>query len=225
MRSTYLWQGGDDIQTKRLAYQTSRGAVSDNIQRYMTENPNSSGADLKSELNVRFADVNDSHHAFTMLCKARQSKNETIQIYAEKLYASANNAFAKMDKVIVESQCVGFFIDGLYHDFLRMKVMREDPKTFQAALQSALAEQNFRKRFQLRTNNTHSGTMRNKEPMEIYHIRPPKKCFLCKKVRHLAKHCRSRSVNVVEQVQNTEVRDRNCWRCGHAGHFKRNCPN
>ena len=69
-----LLAGGDDIQTKRLAYQTSRGAVSDYIQRYMTENPNSSWADLKSELNVRFAEVNDSHHAFTMLHKARQSK-------------------------------------------------------------------------------------------------------------------------------------------------------
>ena len=60
------------VKTKRLAYQTSRGAVSDYIQRYMTEDPNSSWADLKSELNFRFAEVNDSHHAFTMLHKARQ---------------------------------------------------------------------------------------------------------------------------------------------------------
>ena len=70
--------GGDDIQTKRLAYQTNRGAVSDYIQRYMTENPNSSWADLKSDPNVRFAEVNDSHHAFTMLCNARPLKNETV---------------------------------------------------------------------------------------------------------------------------------------------------
>ena len=47
-----LLAGGDDIQTKRLAYQTSRCAVSDYIQRYMTENPKSSWADLKSELNL-----------------------------------------------------------------------------------------------------------------------------------------------------------------------------
>ena len=114
-----------------------------------------------------------------------------------------------MDKVVVESQLVGFFIDGLYHDFLRMKVMRENPKTFQAAVQSALAEQNLRKRFPLRTNDTHSGITRNEEPMEIYHTRPQKKCFLCKNVGHLAKHCRSRSVNVVKQMQNAEVKDRN----------------
>ena len=33
---------GDDDQTKWLAYLTSRGAVSDYIQRYITEHPNSS---------------------------------------------------------------------------------------------------------------------------------------------------------------------------------------
>ena len=49
--------------------------------------------------------------------------------------------------------------------------MRENSKTFQAAVQSALAEQNLRKRLQLRTNDTHSGTMKNEEPMEIYHKR------------------------------------------------------
>ena len=50
---------------KSLAYQTNRGAVSDYIQRYMTEHPNSSWKDLKSELKIRFAEVNDSHHSFT----------------------------------------------------------------------------------------------------------------------------------------------------------------
>ena len=86
-----------------------------------------------------------------MLHKARQTKSETVQVYAERLNALANDAFAKVDKGVVESQLVGFFIDGLFHDYLRMKVMRENPKTFQAAVQSALAEQNLRKRFQLRT--------------------------------------------------------------------------
>ena len=56
----------------------------------MTEHPNSLWEDLKSELNIRFAEVNDSHHAFTMLCKARQRKTETVQVYSERLYALAN---------------------------------------------------------------------------------------------------------------------------------------
>ena len=65
----------------------------------------------------------------------------SVQVYAERLYALANDAFAKVDKAVVESQLVEFVIDGLYHDFLCMKVMRENLKTFQAALQSALAKQ------------------------------------------------------------------------------------
>ena len=112
----YILVSWDDDQTKRLAYHTSRGAVSNYIKRYMTEHHNSSWEDLKSELNIRFGEVNDFHHAFTMLHKARQTKSETVQVYAERLYALANDAFAKLDKGIVESQLVSFFIDGLFHD-------------------------------------------------------------------------------------------------------------
>ena len=76
----------------------------DYIQRYMTEHPNSSCEDLKSKLNnIRFAVVNDSHHAFTMLCKARQTMSEAVQVY-ERLYALANDAFAKVYRGVVESQ-------------------------------------------------------------------------------------------------------------------------
>ena len=55
---------------------------------------------LKSVLNVRFAEVHDPHHTFTMLCKARQVKNESVQAYAESLYAMENNTFANVDKAV-----------------------------------------------------------------------------------------------------------------------------
>ena len=111
-----------------------------------------------------------------MLHKARQTKSKTAQVYAERLYALANDAFANVDKDVVESQLLyalgndafanvdkdaesqigGFFMDSLFHHYLRMKVMRENHKTFQAAAQSALAEQNLRKRFQIRTVDSQS---------------------------------------------------------------------
>ena len=78
----------------------------------MTKHPNSSWQDLKLELNIRFAKVIESHHAFTILCNAKQTESETVQVFAEKLYALASNAFAKVDKGVVESQLVGFSIDG-----------------------------------------------------------------------------------------------------------------
>ena len=60
-----------------------------------------------------------------------------------------------------------------------MKVMSKNPKTFQAAVQSALAEHNLRKRFQLRTVDSQFSKSRTEEPMEVDHISPQKKCFLC----------------------------------------------
>ena len=51
---------------------------------------------------MRFAEVNDPHHAFTLLCKARQVKYESVHIYAERQHALANDAFTKVDKAAVE---------------------------------------------------------------------------------------------------------------------------
>ena len=65
-----LLSGGDGAKTKLLAYQMSQGAVSDYIQHYMTEHPNNTWEQLKGELNVCFAEVNDQHYVFFMLCKA-----------------------------------------------------------------------------------------------------------------------------------------------------------
>ena len=55
-----------------------------------------------------------------------------------------------------------------------MKVMRENPKTFQAAVQYALVEQNFDKRFHLRPNDHEHPQTRTEVTMEIDHIRPQK---------------------------------------------------
>ena len=96
----------------------------------MPEYPENSWEQLKSELNVRFGEVNDPHQAFTMLWKGRQVKNESVQVNAERLYAMTNDKFVKVDKTVVESQLVRFLIDGLYHDFLHVEVMRENPKHF-----------------------------------------------------------------------------------------------
>ena len=89
----------------------------------MTEHPNNTWEQLRGELNVHFAEVNDQHHAFTIIHKAQQHKTETVQAYAVRLYALAQDALEKTNMALVESQLIGFFIEGLYYDFLHMKVM------------------------------------------------------------------------------------------------------
>ena len=115
-----------------------------------------------------------------MLHKARQVKNESVQVYAQRLYALANDAFTKVDKAVVELQLVAFFIDGLYHDFLCMKVMREN-STFHCQ------KKNLRKIFQLRSNDHDNPKGRTEEPMENTSLKTSEKMFLMLQGGHLAK--------------------------------------
>ena len=49
------------------------------------------------------------------------------------------------------TQLVGYFIDGLVSDQIKMKLLRVNPPTLDEAVNSAIYEVNLRKRFSLRT--------------------------------------------------------------------------
>ena len=75
-------------------------------------------------------------------CYLRQGKLDmSLYRFMQTFYALVSDAFKNVCKAFVGSLLVWFFIDGLYHYFLHMKVMRKNPKTFQAAVQSTTAEQ------------------------------------------------------------------------------------
>ena len=237
-----LLTNADGPQTKRIAYQASKGAVSDFIHRYIQANPNNTWDQLKNELAARFSEIQDSQHAFTMLRQTKQKSGETVQIYAERLFSLAQEAFASQQGGLaaVENQMIGFFVDGLMYDYLKMKILRENPNTFQAAVTVAMNEQNLRKRFDLRS--TGNPSPRKEEPMEIGHLRP-RTCYNCHRQGHIKKNCpklkgtyhQKGYVNMVgEQRQRANYqsnfrgnRDRQqmlCFHCHSPGHFKRECP-
>ena len=62
-----LLVGLNEKQTKHPAYQTNYNAISDCIQYFMTENPESTLEQMKSELSARFTEVNDSQYVFMIL--------------------------------------------------------------------------------------------------------------------------------------------------------------
>ena len=75
---------------------------------------------------------------------------------------------------------------------MKVKVMRDNSRNFQAAFDVSLTEQNLRKRFNLRSGKSESnwGDSSGHQPMEVDHIRPAQRCFKCNKKDHIARDCR-----------------------------------
>jgi len=199
-----------DNQLKLVAYQSSRGLVSDYINRYLTDYPDETWASLKGELKARFAEIQDPHYALALLKTVKQKSDENVQLFAERLLSLSNEAYENVNDNLemIESQLIGTFIDGLRFDYLRLKLMRENPPTLAAAVTSAMAEQNLRARFELRSNlsqnyaqptlngpvshNYAQPTLNGPVPMEIDHLRPSNRCRYCKKQGHVIQDCRRR---------------------------------
>ena len=140
--------GLTDDRVKMVAYQSSRGAVSDFIKRYLHDNEGNNWGQLKTELTLRFAEISDSQHTFVFLRKIKQKPEENVQLYAERLLSLAEEAFTGQNGGVaaIERQLVGFFIHGLAHNYLKIKVMGENSATLQAAVASAMTEQNLKKK-------------------------------------------------------------------------------
>lgn len=215
-------------QVKMVAYQSCKGPVSDFLKRHLAENQGQAWADIKKELTSRFAEVTDNQYALSLLRKVRQKQGESIQVYAERLMTLSEDAFD--DPAAAQQQLIGFFIDGLGQDYMKMKIMRANPDSLQAAIKIGNEEQNLRRRFDLRSHN-HSqsfyGTV--DEPMEIGHARPSIRCYKCNKQGHKAKECRLRKtvVNAVNNVGNSDRprprADIVCWYCEKRGHIAKDC--
>ena len=233
--------GCDDDHLKMLALQTADGPLSDYIHRWISAHQDQTWLQLRVELQSRFAEVIDKSNALGLLRRIRQERNENVQIYAERLLNLAEDAFQgegqnPAELAPIERQLVGFFTDGLYYDYLKIKVMRENPEELRRAVALAMAEQNLRKRFNLRTGRQlDDREYREIEPMDVSAARP-QYCRVCRRQGHTAANCRARrpgaspgqNVAVIQRAR--AQRGRNwtppairCWLCNRVGHFKANC--
>ena len=88
-----------------------------------------------------------------LLRKVQQKPGETVQVYAERLLTLAEDAYPAQQGAAVQRQQIDIFVDGLQEDQLKLKVLRANPQTLDAAVTTATNEQNLRKRFSLRTRH------------------------------------------------------------------------
>ena len=100
----------NEDQTKLVAYKTSRGAVSDYLDRVLNEHPGYEWERIKNELSSRFAEISDAQHAFTLLHKIKQKHEENIPVFAERLLSLANQAYSddSLRTAEVQKQLVQF---------------------------------------------------------------------------------------------------------------------
>jgi hypothetical protein len=146
----------------KIAHLTCSGPVADFIKRYFEENnakrQPTSWRTLCVLLDNRFGDVTDAHQALAQLRQIRQGADEPVQLYGERFLKVAELAYPdaqlqRETKEFIQRQLVDVFCDGLYFDYLRMKILREQPRTFDAALALAMREQTLRRRFNMRADN------------------------------------------------------------------------
>ncbi len=112
----------------------------------------------------------------------------------------AEEAFGGATNREVDRQLIDVFVDGLASDQLKMKILRDNPHTLQAAIVITTNELNLRNRVALCTSKP-TTPQRNIEPMEIDSSRRLK-CYKCQRTGHIASNCRSVQTVEGRQINN-----------------------
>ena len=127
---------------KRVLFSTANGPVSLFLERFLRDNETATYKQILDELRKRFSNTANTHAAQQALRHLKQSPQENVQTFYEKVLDLAEQAF--VDDAINDpgnqNQLLTLFIDGLADVRIRKCVIRKRPKTLNDALAHAIDE-------------------------------------------------------------------------------------
>ena len=135
-----------------IAFKSSRSIVSDFIQNWLQKNANENWPELKLTLNERFGEFRDEYVIFRRLRAIIQHNNEPILAFAQRLREIADKCFELYDQKsnLIQTQLIGIFTDGLHKDEFKLKIIQENPKTLQDAIDLISKEERSLQIFNIR---------------------------------------------------------------------------
>ena len=117
----------------------------------------------------------------------------------------------------VERQLIGFFVDGLLQDSLKMKLMRDNANSFQAVVNTSVPEHNPMQRLNLRTNQGEPLGSRG-APMEIDLMRHSRRPWQQGSGDRSNNYRTTQHVHVVNQSNRPLNKPGvTCYKCGRRG--------
>ena len=173
-----------DSNTNQLAWSRSRGPASAHIGRILSERPQITWGELKTDLEREYGSTVDAQQAFSVIKNLRQRKNESISNYSERLMGMADKvygtAWKDRENKLVNDQLASIFLDGLTSFELKTRLYTKGIPDFMGLVVEAKKDDMVKKRFP-------GGIDRREEPMEIDHRRR-RGCYNCRGP-HRAKDC------------------------------------
>ena len=232
--------GGDDDRMRSLALATLTGPAADFLLRVIESNPQVTWNDIKTVLKQRYSDLADVQYARQSLRTLKQSQNESVQNFGERIMAFAREAYPtqNLNDPTIQGQLVEVFADGVKDSSIVRRLIRKKPVDLDGAIMVAAEEQQALKSFEL------SRSAHREEPMEVDALHE-KTGVLEKQLKTLSRQM----LTLTECVQGMSISGggrggrrgsvgpsrpsgRNqytsdgrpiCHRCGRPGHIAREC--
>ncbi len=161
----------------RLALASSRKAVADYVSRYFSAHPNPNWDHFSEQLVARFGETIDQATALAKLRRMTRKPGESIQVFAERLYAMGESAYdhALLNNPVVQRELCQSFLTGCNEIRVAKAILRNQqaPQTLEQCVNIGVRELSLHNRFKnlgILPDRTGPSDPRE-EPMDIDMIR------------------------------------------------------